>query len=97
MHGALKEVILSGPQSLTSSDIELIRRKTEAKYSSDNENENKNEIVDYDIIRWMLLSGASAQEAEAQLLSGAVSIFHVRPFIYQYLAIHYILFLFFLI
>jgi hypothetical protein len=89
MHGALKEVILGGLQSLTSSDIELIRRKTEAKGSSDNENENKNEIVDYDNIRWRLLSGASAQEAEAQLLSGAVSIFHVCPFLYQYVAIYY--------
>lgn len=84
MHGALKEVILGGPQFLTFSDIELIRRKTEAKGSSDNENENKKEIVDYDDIRWRLLSGASAQEEAARLLSGAVSIFHVLPFHHQY-------------
>ncbi|KAJ4788421.1 Acyl-CoA N-acyltransferase with RING/FYVE/PHD-type zinc finger protein [Rhynchospora pubera] len=76
MHGALKEVILGGSQSLTSSDIELIRRKTEAKGSSDNEKDKEKEIVDFDNIRWRLLSGASAQEVEAQLLSGAVSIFH---------------------
>lgn len=84
MHGALRETILGGPQSLTSSDIELIRRKTEAKGASDNENDREKEIVDYDNIKWRLLSGASAQEAEVQLLSGAVSIFHVCPLHYLY-------------